>query len=189
MKQIKSMYADCYSAHDWLECCKRKTIVKCEINNICAKYMLFSTSGDFRKESWKKFKTDLRISPATLNVLLTSPGEDFFMQPKFLCKKNKSVEDFLPHAAEFFRIFLANKKKFEVRKGNANFKAYNLEEIVLGEWHTDSWTKTSAKRIKIKTMDFQNLPRAQDATRSSSAAPYFFNVLKVLKSINDSVAT
>ena len=111
------------------------------------------------------------------------------MQAKLPNNKNKPVEDLSLYAAEFFKVFLANKGKFQVPKGNANFRAYNLEDDELGDWHGDSWTETSAKRIKVGIMDFQNLPGAQEAAGSSSGAPYFYNVLRVLKSINNPIAT
>lgn len=189
MKQVKGVHLDCYSAMDWLERCKRKTIVKRHIHNLRPEFMLISSSGDFKNESWKKFKQDFQITPATLNVLLSSPGEEFFSQAKMPCNKNKSLEDLSPYAAGFFNVFLANKGKFQVPKGKANFRAYNLDDDELGEWHGDSWSETTAQRIKVGIMDFRNFPGAQDMAGSSSAAPYFYNILRVLKSIKDPIAT
>jgi hypothetical protein len=189
MKQVKGVHLDCYSAMDWLERCKRKTIVKRHIHNLRPDLMLISSSGEFKKESWKKFKEDFQITPATLNVLLSAPGEEFFSQAKMPHNKNKSLEQLSPYAASFFNVFLANKGKFQVPKGRANFRAYNLEQDLIGEWHGDSWTASTAQRIKVGIMDFRNFPGAQDVATSSSAAPYFYNILRVLKSITDPKVT
>ena len=148
MKATKVAYPDCYSAFEWLERTKRKTIVKRQIHNLRPDYMLFSSSGDFMKSNWKKFKEDFAITSATLNVLLTAPGEEYFKEAKLSSSRNKAIADISPYAAEFFKVFLAHKGQFQIPKGSANFRAYNLENDKLSEWHDDAWNESSAKRIK-----------------------------------------
>ena len=43
-----------------------------------------------------------------------------------------------PYANEFFKVFLANKGKFQIPTGNAYYRPYNLDEDVLAEWSTDA---------------------------------------------------
>jgi len=185
MKATKAVLPDCYSAQEWLERCKRKTIVKRQIHNLRPDYMLFSSSGDFMKSNWKKFKEDFAITPATLNVLLTGPGEEYFKEAKLSSSRHKSVENISPYAAEFFKVFLAHKGSFQIPKGSANFRAYNLENDKLSEWPEDAWNESSSKRIKAGIMDFRNIPGAKEAAGSSTAAPWFYNVLQVIKSLKD----
>ncbi|KAG0581687.1 hypothetical protein KC19_3G000200 [Ceratodon purpureus] len=150
MKATKVAYPDCYSAFEWLERTKRKTIVKRQIHNLRPDYMLFSSSGDFMKSNWKKFKEDFAITSATLNVLLTAPGEEYFKEAKLSSSRNKAIADISPYAAEFFKVFLAHKGQFQIPKGSANFRAYNLENDKLSEWHDDAWNESEAQqRIKV----------------------------------------
>ena len=55
-------------------------------------------------------------------MLLTAPRDVFFTAAKLPCNKNKSINELSPYAAEFFKVFLANKGKFTVPKGCASFR-------------------------------------------------------------------
>lgn len=52
---------------------------------------LISSSREFKKDSWKKFKENFKITPVALNVFITAPGKEFFTAAKLLCNKNKSL--------------------------------------------------------------------------------------------------
>lgn len=189
MKKITAVMTNCYSAKDWLERCKRKQIVRRQLHLMKPSLGLFSSSGDFKKESWKRFKKNYKITRAALNVLLSAPGEDYFTAAKLPCNKNKSIFELSPYAEEFFRVFLANKGKFVIPKGKANYRPYNLDNDVLSPWSDDAWNEHTAKRLKLGIMDFRNLPGALEQAGSSSAAPYFYNFLQVLEQIEDPSVT
>ena len=51
MKKLSGVHPNCYSAKDWLELCKRKTIVKRKIHFLRPDLCLISSSGDFKKDA------------------------------------------------------------------------------------------------------------------------------------------
>lgn len=56
MKKPTAVLNNCYNAKDWLERCKRKQIVRRQIHLSMPSLELYSSSGDLKKENWKKFK-------------------------------------------------------------------------------------------------------------------------------------
>jgi len=127
MKKLNAIISNCYSAKDWLERVKRKHIVKKQIHYNMPSLGLFSSNGEYRKENWKAFKKDYSITKATLNVLLTGPGEEFFIAAKLPYNKNNSIAELSPYADEFFRVFLTNKGKFMIPTDHANYRPYNSQ--------------------------------------------------------------
>lgn len=74
------------------------------------------------------------ITKAALNVLISATPDNYFTAAKLPCNKNKSIGDLWPYAAEFFKVFLTNKGKFQIQKGNANFRPYDQ----FGQGHPSS---------------------------------------------------
>ena len=189
MKKVAGVVANCYSAKDWLERCKRKMIIKRQIHLLEPNLGLYSSSGEFKKDRWKDFKTKYRISKAALNVLLTAPGEDYYTAAKLPRNKNRSIGTLSPYAEEFFKVFLKNKGKFVVPTGKANYRPYNLDNDILASWSSSAWNERTAERITLGIMDFRNLPGAAEQDPSSTDAPYFYNILSVLGGIDDPCIT
>lgn len=74
MKTISFDLISCYNAKKWVECRKRKQLVRRELNKMKLVLQLFKTNGKFYSEKWKKFKEDYHITNATMQVLLEASG-------------------------------------------------------------------------------------------------------------------
>lgn len=185
MKKPTAVLQNCYSAKDWLERCKRKQIVRRQIHLSKPSLGLFSSSGEFKKDNWKEFKKQYNITSASLNVLLTGPGEEFFTAAKLQCNKNKSIAELSPFADEFFRVFLSNKGRFVIPSGHASYCPYDSKNDILSDWSDDAWSESIADQLKLAVMDFRMIPGALDQGTSSKETPYFYKFLSVFGNKTD----
>ena len=122
----------------WLERQKQKALVKRELNKLKPSLGLINLAEVFQPTGWKKFKEDYSITQATICVLVEAPGEEFFVAAKLILNKNKIIEEILPYAKEFFRVFLAMKGSFQKPTGRAYFRAYDASNNKVGSWPANS---------------------------------------------------
>ena len=66
MKTISSVLIRCYCIKGWIECRKRKQLVRRELNKIKPTLQLFNANGEFLSKQWKKFMKDYNIINAMM---------------------------------------------------------------------------------------------------------------------------
>lgn len=168
-----------------MERCKRKQIVRRQIHLSKPSLGLFRSSGEYKKDNWKQFKKEYNITKASLNVLLSGPGEEYFNAAKLPCNRNKSIAELSPFANEFFRVFLTNKGRFVIPSGKASYRPYDSKNDILSDWSDDGWTKSVVEHLKLAVMDFRLIPGTFDQATSSKETPYFYEFLSVLGKKSD----
>ena len=134
IKSISSVLESCYSTKDWVERRKRKQLVKRELNNIDPSLGLINADGELIHAKWKAFKRTLKITSASMNVLLERPGETYFAEAKQLKSKNKTCAQISPAAAEFFKVFLNHKNGFEVPYAHTEYRTYDVKSNSFSKW-------------------------------------------------------
>jgi hypothetical protein len=66
MKTISFVLISCYSAKEWIERCKKKQLVRRELNKLTSTLQLFGANVEFSCNKWKKLKKDYNITSATM---------------------------------------------------------------------------------------------------------------------------
>jgi hypothetical protein len=113
MKTISFVMISCYSIKEWIECYKKKQLVKRELNKLKPiLYFIFGANEEFLDSKWKKFKKDYNVISATMQVLPEALGKEFFSSAKQTRNKNRSIERLYPYVRHFFHVFLKQKKAF-----------------------------------------------------------------------------
>jgi hypothetical protein len=158
MKKLTQVVPECVSVKDRLERCKRKQAVRKQLNLLKPSLGLYSSEGNFKKAKWKAFKKEYHVTPASLNALLTVPGDEFFTLDKFPSSKNKSIHELSPHAEEFFKVFLQSKGKYVQPRGTAYYRPYDPEEDKLTSWAAGTWTEDRRRDVKLGIMDLRDIP-------------------------------
>jgi hypothetical protein len=181
MKAAKSVLPDCYSAKEWLDRVKRKAAVKIQFHHLNPKLKLFDNEGNSRREGWKNFKKAYNVNKATKNTLLSAPGEVFFSQAKLTMNKKKTIDELSPMAAEFFKVFLASKGKFQRPQAKAYYRPYEMKDDELGDWDAHVWDGVVESGLKMAIIDFRNIPGVIYKGSGAGQASYFDKFLGILE--------
>ena len=106
MKKIPTVLLDCYSYKEWLEQNKRKQAIRKYLYQERQSLGFYDNDGAYRREKWKAFKEEFKITRAMKNLLFTAPTKAFFSLAQRPSMKNKTARELSPYAAEFFKVFL-----------------------------------------------------------------------------------
>jgi hypothetical protein len=180
MKTIFFVLISCYSAKEWIECRKKKQLVKRELNRMNLRLQLFKANGEFWPEKRKLFKKNYNITSATMQVLLETPREEFFSSAQQTQNKNKTVGQLSPYAKEFIQIFLKRKLDFRKPAGRAFFRPYNDMNVKLGPWPIGSWSEAH-ENLKLGIIDFMQTPNFTSLQESFANRPYFLEFVTMLQ--------
>jgi hypothetical protein len=179
MKVTNGVLSSCYTAKEWLERRKRKHILRQELLKIKPSLSFYDKNGEFQKKQWKKFKKDYNVTSATMNVLLETPGDEFYGPAKQTKNRNKSIEELSPYAKEFFKLFLKQKKNFMPPRGNVFFRSYDGQGAQLGDWPRSTW-EDHVEDLKLAIIDFRNIPGFTTVKSSTVQSPFFEEFIQLL---------
>ena len=188
MKKIPTVLLDCYSYKEWLERNKRKHAIRKYLYQERRSLGFFDNDGAYRREKWKAFKKEFKITNATKNLLFTAPTEAFFSLAKRPSMKNKTTRELSPYAAEFFKVFLRSKGEYKKPEAHAFFKPYDCKEDFFAEWPSEV-RDSSGVDIKLAVMDFRNIPGIINRETAPKESPYFDEFMDDLKQLADPSST
>lgn len=135
------------------------------------------------------FKKEYKVTSATMNVLATALGEDFFSLVKMPCTKNKNISQLSPFVEEFFRVFPMNKGNFIKPTGKAWYCPFDSKDDTLSPWQEDKWKELMVWRLKQEVMDFRMVPFTIIKGGSSLENPYIYEFMSILGKVMDPYIT
>jgi len=80
--QVSLVLESCYTCKEWVECQKRKYLVKKEMDHLDPSLGLFNAFKEVNVEKWREFKVSRNITSATMNVFLEQLGNKYWKEAK-----------------------------------------------------------------------------------------------------------
>ena len=112
-----------------------------------------------------------------MNMVLERPRETYFAEAKQLKLKNKTYAQISPAAAEFFKVFLNHKNRFELPYAHAEYRTYDIKSNSFSKWKEGAWAPGYAAEIGLAVVDMRELPGVEDALPEEKLTPYFYFVM------------
>lgn len=101
------------------------------------------------------------------------PGEHCFEEAKQVKSKNKKAAKISPYVVEFFKVFIEKKEEFVKPTGDAHYRPYNIRKNEHSDWPETLWTADTLMDLRLRVMDFRNLPSIMKKEESSTKMVYF----------------